>query len=124
GFGSIFEGPVWAGGPFSWWNRQSLALQGVNLVNRDSLVPDLRSSKTQGQVNFVNPGLFLYNLGFDADVLPEMKAIFNASFMKFQETASLETFTQQADIHRNIGFDVSMGLVIRPRLTNNVIITL
>jgi hypothetical protein len=124
GFDSIFDGPFWAGGPFSWWNRQSLALQGVNLVNRDSLVPDLRSSKTQGQVNFVNPGLFLYNLGVDADVLPEMKAIFNASFMKFQETASLESFTQQGDIHRNIGFDVSMGLVIRPGLTNNVILTL
>ena len=124
GFDTIFDGPFWAGGPFSFWNRQSLALQGVNLVNRDSLVPDLRSSKTQGQLNFVNPGLFLYNVGVDADVLPEMKAIFNASLMKFQDTSSLETFTQQGDIHRDLGIDVSLGLIIRPRLTNNVIITL
>ncbi len=124
GFDTIFDGPFWAGGPFSFWNRQSLSLQGVNLVNRDSLVPDLRSSKTQGQLNFVNPGLFLYNVGLDADVLPEMKAIFNASLMKFQDTSSLETFTQQANIHRDLGIDVSLGLIIRPRLTNNVIITL
>jgi len=123
GFDTIFDGPFWAGGPFSFWNRQALALQGVNLVNRDSLVPDLRSSKTQGQLNFVNPGLFLYNVGLDADVLPAMKAIFNTSLMKFQDTSSLETFTQQGDIHRDLGIDVSLGVILRPRLTNNVIIT-
>jgi len=124
GFDTIFDGPFWAGGPFSFWNRQALALQGVNLVNRDSLVPDLRSSKTQGQINFVNPGLFLYNVGLDADVLPEMKAVFNASLMKFQDTSSLETFTQQGDIHRDLGIDVSLGVIFRPALTNNIIITL
>jgi len=124
GFDTIFDGPFWAGGPFSFWNRQSLALQGVNLTQRDSLVPDLRSSKTQGQLNFVNPGLFLYNVGVDADLLPEMKAIFNASLMKFAQTSSLETFLQQADIHRSLGIDVNLGLVWRPRLTNNVIVTM
>jgi hypothetical protein len=123
GFDSIFDGPFWAGGPFSYWNRQAIALQGVNLVQRDSLLPDLRSSKTQGQVNFVNPGLFLYNVGVDADVLPEVKAVFNASLMKFQDTSSLQTFTQQGEIHRDLGIDVSLGFVIRPRLTNNVIVT-
>jgi hypothetical protein len=124
GFDTIFDGPFWAGGPFSYWNRQAIALQGVNLVNRDSLVPDLRSSKTQGQLNFVNPGLFLYNAGLDADVLPEMKAVFNASLMKFQDTSSLETFTQQGGIHRSLGVDVSLGVIFRPGLTNNMIVTL
>jgi hypothetical protein len=124
GFDTILDGPFWAGGPFSYWNRQSLALQGVNLVNRDSLVPDLRSSKTQGQLNFVNPGLFLYNVGVDADLMPEVKAIFNASVMHFANTASLQTFTQQGGIHRELGYDVSLGTVIRPLLTNNVIVTL
>ncbi len=124
GFDTIFDAPFWAGGPFSYWNRQSLALQGVNLVNRDSLVPDLRSSKTQGQLNFVNPGLFLYNVGADADLLPEVKAIFNASVMTFADTSSLQTFTQQGGIHKELGYDVSLGTVIRPGLTNNVIVTL
>lgn len=124
GFDSILDGPFWAGGPFSYWNRQSLALQGVNLVNRDSLLPDLRSSKTQGQLNFVNPGLFLYNVGLDADVVPEVKAVFNASVMRFQTTSPLETFLQQGGIHRELGYDISLGTVIRPRLTNNVIVTL
>ncbi|HZE99990.1 MAG TPA: hypothetical protein VE981_23485 [Planctomycetota bacterium] len=123
GFDTIFDNPFWAGGPFSYWNRQSLGLQGVNLVNRDSLVPDLRSSKTQGQINFVNPGLVVYNVGVDADLLPELKSVFNASLMKFQNTSSLETFAQQADIHHNVGFDVSMGVVLRPLLNNNVIMT-
>ena len=49
--------PNFAGGQFSFWNRQQIRLQGVNLVQRLSLVPDLRSSKIQGQANFVNPGL-------------------------------------------------------------------
>jgi len=123
GFDTIFDGPFWAGGPFSYWNRQALALQGVNLVNRDSLVPDLRSSKTQGQINFVNPGLFLYNLGVDADLLPEMKGIFNASLMRFQNTSSLQTFTQQGGISRDLGIDVNLGVVYRPLLTNNIIAT-
>ena len=32
----------------------------VNLKQRNSLVPNLRSSKTEGQANFVNPGVFIY----------------------------------------------------------------
>jgi hypothetical protein len=43
--------------------------------------------------------------------------------MKFQDTSSLETFTQQGGIHRDLGVDVSLGVILRPRLTNNVIIT-
>ncbi len=56
GFDTILDAPNFAGGPFSYWNRQAIPLFGVNLVQRLSLVPDLRSSKLQGQSNFVNPG--------------------------------------------------------------------
>ncbi len=124
GFDSILESPNFAGGPFSFWNRQALGLQGVNLVNRQSQLPDLRTSKTQGQANFVNPGLFLYNAGVDADVLPELKAVFNASLMRFQYTEPLQVFTQQTGIRRDLGFEMSLGLIVRPLLNNNVTVTL
>ncbi len=47
---------------------------GVNLVQRLSLVPDLRSSKIQGQANFVNPGLILPTFGMDFDLTPKLQA--------------------------------------------------
>ncbi len=124
GFDSIFEAPNFAGGPFSFWNRQALRLQGVNLVNRNSHLPDLRSSKTQGQLNFVNPGLFLYNLGLDADLTQEVKAVFNATLLRFEHTESLEVFTFQPEISRDLGYELGLGLVTRPLLNNNLVLTL
>lgn len=123
GFDSIFESPNFAGGAFSFWNRQAIKLQGVDLVNRNSQLPALRSSKSQGQLNFVNPGLFLANLGLDAEVLPEVKAVFNANLLWFQDTRSLELFTFQPRIDREVGFEISLGLVTRPLLNNNVLLT-
>src|SRR6185369_7159750 len=65
GFDSILDNPNFAGGQFSFWQRQGIPLFGVNLVNRNSLIPDLRTIKIQSQANFVNPGLQLFNAGFD-----------------------------------------------------------
>jgi len=121
GFDGIFDNPNFAGGPFSFWNRQAIKLMGVNLVNRNSLFPDLTSSKTEGQANFVNPGLFLINGGFDAEITPKLKAIVNANYMWFAHTESLELFLQQPGISREIGADVSLGILYRPYLNNNVI---
>ena len=56
---------------------------GVNLVGRNSFVPDLRTSKEQGQANFVNPGLFLYNVGADFELTPKLKLITNVSYLQF-----------------------------------------
>ena len=79
GFDSIMDNPQFAGGEFSYWQRQQLRLFGVNLQQQRSLIPDLRSSKTQGQTNFVNPGLFLINLGVDAEITPKWRLINNAN---------------------------------------------
>ena len=121
GFDAIFDNPNFAGGPFGFWNRQAIRLLGVNLVNRNSLLPDLTASKTEGQANFVNPGLFLVNFGLDAELTPKLKAIFNASYLWFAHTEPLELFLQQPGISREIGADLSVGLVYRPYLNNNVI---
>ena len=96
--------PNFAGGPFSYWNRQQIPLFGVNLVQRLSLVPDLRSSKFQGQANFVNPGLLLPTLGADFDLTPKLKMFNNVNFLWFDSTNVLEQFLfqgQHRPLHRH-----------------------
>ena len=66
-------------------------------MNPESLLPSLRSSKTEGQANFVNPGLFLYNLGLDADLTPKLKGIVNLNYLHFHHTETLEGFCFSRD---------------------------
>jgi len=121
GFDTIFDNPNFAGGQFSYWQRQTIKLFGVNLTNRMSLVPDLRSSKFQGQTNFVNPGLHLFNLGYDAELTPKLRSINNLNFLWFDQTEVLEQFVFQSDISPFIGADLSSGIEYRPLLNNNII---
>jgi hypothetical protein len=121
GFDAIMDNPEFAGGDFSYWDRQAIPLFGVNLTQRDSLLPDLRSSKIQGQANFVNPGLWLFNLGADFDITPKLRWINNLNLLWFNHTETLQTFVFQAQIRDYIGTDLSTGLEYRPFLNNNVI---
>lgn len=123
GFDTIFDNPQFAGGEFSFWQRQNIPLFGVNLTQRNSLVADLRSSKIQGQANFVNPGLQLFNFGMDMDLTPRLRMINNANLLFFDKTAVLETFLFDGHIDREIGVDLSTGFEYRPFLSNNVIYT-
>lgn len=123
GFDAVFDNPNFAGGDISFWQRQGIPLVGgggVNLVNRGSLLPDLRPGKEEGQSNFVNPGLRLYNAGIDFELTPTLKLINNISFLQFDSTEVLKTVRQDGSIDRNIGFDLSSGLLYRPFLNNNV----
>ena len=122
GFDTILDNPNFAGGEFSFWQRQQIGLFGVQLVQRNSLVPDLRSSKIQGQSNFVNPGLHLLNLGMDFEVTPRARLISNCNFLWFDETEILEQFIFQDPVRSFIGTDLSLGLEYRPWLNNNGII--
>jgi hypothetical protein len=123
GFDTIIDNPNFAGGGFSYWDRQGLRLLGVGLKQRFSLVPDLRSSKIQGQPEFVNPGLYLGNVGADFDVTPKLRLIANANVLWFDQTQVLEQILFQSDIERFIGTDLSLGMEFRPHLNNNIIIT-
>jgi len=98
-------------------------LFGVNLVNNGSLIPDLRSSKTQGQANFVNPGLLLYNLGFDLDINPKLKMINNCNFLWLESSAVIEQYVFAGGINNFLGTDLSSGFEYRPFLNNNAIMT-
>jgi hypothetical protein len=122
GFDAIFDNPNFAGGEFSYWNRQQIRLFGVNLVQRQSLIPNLRSSKFQGQTNFVNPGIQLINFGFDADLTTKVKWINNANYLWFNHTAPLEVYTFQGKVRDEIGLDLSSGVEYRPLLNNNIIV--
>jgi hypothetical protein len=121
GFDSILDNPNFAGSEFSFWGRQNIPIFGVNLTQRNSLLADLRSSKLQGQSNFVNPGLWILNTGVDFDLTPKLRSINNANFMWFDKTNVLEQFLFQGNIDREIGLDLSSGIEYRPLLSNNVI---
>ncbi len=120
GFDTILDQPNFAGGQFSYWNRQQIGLQGVNLVQRLSLVPDLRSSKIQGQANFVNPGLILPTFGMDFDLTQKAKLITNMNMLWFDKTAVLQQFLFQGNIDRFIGVDLGVGMEYRPLLSENL----
>ncbi len=125
GFDSIFDNPNFAGGFFSFFNREGIRLTGtgVALVNGGSLVPDLRSSKIQGQANFVNPGLFLYNAGVDIDITPKMRGFVNLNLIRFARTEPLELLLFQKPIHAGVGADSGIGVSYRPPLSENIVIT-
>jgi hypothetical protein len=123
GFDAILSAPNFAGGGFSFFNSQAIRLLGVNLTNAGSALPDLRTSQTQGQSNFVNPGIALFGGALDFDITPKVKAQIGASYLRFQTTASLETYLELPNIDREIGTEVFLGTQWRPLLTNNVIVT-
>jgi hypothetical protein len=124
GFDAILDNPQFAGGPFSFWNSQGIRLTGtgVSLVNPFSLLPNLRTSKAEGQANFVNPGLFLYNLGVDAELTPKLRASLNLNALQFHRTQPLDLALNQSPIRRGIGWDASFGARYRPSLNDNVIL--
>lgn len=125
GFDAIFDDPNFVGGQFSFWVRNGIRLTqtGVGLVQPNSLLPSLRSSKTQGQANFVNPGIFIYNAGADVEVTQRVKAVFNVNYLRFHRTEPLELLLFQNRIRHDIGIDYSLGVAYRPFLINNFTLT-
>ncbi len=121
GFDGILANPNFAGTEFSYWGRQDIRLFGVELTNRLSLTPSLRNGKFQGQTNFVNPGLHLFNVGVDADISPKLKLIQNTNFLWFNHTDVLETYLFTGEVRNFIGTDISLGAEYRPYLNNNVL---
>jgi hypothetical protein len=103
---------------------QAIGLLGVRLVNKLSPFPDLTPSKTEGQANFVNPGLWILNAAFDAEVTPKIKLILNGNYLRFVNTSSLQQFLNQPAIRNDIGIDYGLGIIYRPFLNNNVSFTL
>lgn len=125
GFDSIDESPEFMGGIFSLWNREGIRLTGtgVQLTPENSILPDLRSNKFEGQSNFVNPGIFLVNSGATFDITPKLRSFINVSYLQFIRTEPLELLLFQENIHRSIGYDYNIGFRYRPPLTENIVLT-
>lgn len=125
GFDTILDNPNFTGGPFSYWTRQGFNLGGtlVNLTQRSSLVPNLRTSKTQGQANFVNPGVFIYGLGTELELTPKVRTFINANYIRLAQTDPIMTALLTAEADNEIGWDLSIGFQYRPLLTDNIIIS-
>jgi hypothetical protein len=125
GFDPILDNPNFTGGPFSWYVHQGFNLAGtaVNLKQADSLVPDLRTSKTEGQANFVNPGVFLVGIGTEIELTPKLRSFLNVNYINFVTTDPIKTALQTDKVDRELGWDLSIGFQYRPLLTDNVIVS-
>lgn len=125
GFDAIFENPQFAGADTSFFIRQNIPLiggGGVFLSGRNGVLPSLRSSKEQGQSNFINPGLLLVGVGVDIDVLPELRLVANLNKLEFDNTNVLGTLRQQRPPSTDLGIDASVGFQYRPFFSQNVVV--
>jgi hypothetical protein len=124
-FDAIFENPLIAGADTSFWIRQAVPLIGggrVALSSQNGLLNSLRSSKTLGQSNFVNPGIVLAGIGADFDLTPKWRVSLNANQLWFDNTAVLEATRNQGGIDQNIGQDISMFVTYRPKTSQNIVL--
>lgn len=124
GFDAIVDIPVFAGGPFSLWNRQGLRLAqtGTGLLSPASLLPTLRTNKDEGQANFVNPGIMLVSGGLDVELTPKLRGFANVSYLRFADTASVEALLFQGRVRNGIGIDYGAGFQYRPPLSDNIVL--
>lgn len=127
GFDAIFENPQFAGADTSFVIRQNVPLiggGGVALMGRNGIIPSLRPSKEQGQSNFINPGIQMIGVGADADLLPELRLSLNWNYFRFDKTEVLEALRQQGPIAKEFGHDVSLSLIYRPFMSQNIVVRL
>ena len=125
GFDAISENPQFAGADSSYWIRQGIPLiggGGVGLSQPNGVLADLRSSKDEGQSNFINPGLELLGMGADFDVLPELRISGNANYLRFVNTAVLTLLRHQSNIPDEIGWDLSIAATYRPLDSQNIVL--
>lgn len=122
GFDTIFDNPQFFGAGNTFFVRQQIPLTdtGVNLFQRNSFVPNLRTSKEQGQANFVNPGLFVYNVGMDLEITPKLRTLLNVSYIMFDNSNVLKALQHDNKIGSTFGIDYSIGIQYRPFNNQNV----
>jgi hypothetical protein len=125
GFDAIFENPIFAGADTSYWIRQTIPFAGggraVSINGRNGILNSIRSSKEQGQSNFNNPGTMLLGVGADFDITPKVRVSGNVNHLWFANTAVLQALRNEGSIPRDIGWDVSVAAIWRPKMTQNLV---
>jgi hypothetical protein len=128
GFDAIFENPIFAGADTSYWIRQTIPFAGggraVSINGRNGILNSLRSSKEEGQSNFVNPGTILVGVGADFDISPQFRISANLNHLWFHKTQVLEALRVEGSIPSDIGFDLSAAAIWRPKFTQNLVFRL
>src|SRR6202012_163073 len=116
GFDGINQTAIFAGtdSTFFLHQRLPLVLDAIDLKERDSLFPSLRSTADTGESNYTNPGLELAGLGADFDLAPSVRISLDASHLAFYSPATLDLLLKRTDISRDIGTDVSADAFYRP----------
>jgi hypothetical protein len=125
GFDAIFENPIFGGADTSYWIRQTIPFAGggrvISINGRNGILNSLRSSKEEGQSNFNNPGTVFLGVGADFDLTPEFRVSANANHLWFENTASLQALRTEGSIPKDIGFDLSVATIWRPKATQNIV---
>ena len=113
------------GGGTNFLNREAFPLTGTGLTlfGPNSLLPSMRAGFFEGQANFVNPGILLFNAGFDAKVTPKLRSTVNLNWARLNRTEVLEALLFQSHVRHAIGLDTGMGLQYRPLLNDNIVLT-
>jgi hypothetical protein len=123
GFDGINQSAIFAGADSTFFIHQRLPLivGAIDLKQRDSLFPSLRSTADSGESNFTNPGLELLGVGADLDLAPSLRVSFDVDRLMFDRTASLQAILGGATVSRSIGTDASVDAIYRPFNSQNVI---
>ncbi len=125
GFDAIFENPIFGGADTSYWIRQTIPFAGggrvISINGRNGILNSLRSSKEEGQSNFNNPGTVFIGAGADFDLTPEFRISANANHLWFADTSSLQALRTEGSIPKDIGFDLSVATIWRPKATQNIV---
>jgi hypothetical protein len=117
--------PRFEAGGTNFLNREAIPLTGtgLNLFGPNSLLPSMRPGLFEGQANFVNPGIVLFNAGLDAKITPKLRSTLNVNWARFARTEVLETLLFQSHIPHAIGLDTGVGLQYRPLLNDTIVLT-
>lgn len=125
GFDAIFENPIFGGADTSYWIRQTIPFAGggrvISINGRNGILNSLRSSKEEGQSNFNNPGTVFVGAGADFDLTPEFRVSTNFNHLWFADTSSLQVLRSEGSIPKDIGFDLSVATIWRPKATQNIV---
>ena len=126
GFDSILDNPNFAGGGFSYYVRQGIPLptSSLSLKGPNSLLTSLRSSKIEGQPNYVNPGVFIMGIGAEAELTPKLRLLLEFNKIRFHHPETLKLVLFQDRVRSDVGWDLSAGIRWRPLLIENVIVSL
>jgi hypothetical protein len=125
GFDAIFENPIFGGADTSYWIRQTIPFAGggrvIAISGRNGILNSLRSSKEEGQSNFNNPGTVFIGAGADFDLTPEFRVSTNFNHLWFENTETLQALRTEGSIPKDIGFDLSVATIWRPKATQNIV---